>query len=204
MTFSSPQQSTNPSLLVRLRDVQDRQAWSLFVEIYGPLIFAYCRRRNLQVSDAADVAQEVFAILTKALPSFEYRPDRGRFRDWLGTITHRELIRFWKRQERSNRQQSASGQADVESAEDRQVWESHFQSEILDTAMKRIECSFEPDTWEMFHRVWIRGESAEKVACAMQMKIGSVYVAKSRVLKSLRAEIMMLSDDWPSWNALGD
>jgi hypothetical protein len=29
---------TRPSLLVRIRDTQDNQAWSQFVEIYAPLI----------------------------------------------------------------------------------------------------------------------------------------------------------------------
>ena len=32
-----------PSLLLRVRDVNDDVAWSQFVEIYAPLIFGYCR-----------------------------------------------------------------------------------------------------------------------------------------------------------------
>ena len=198
MNFRSPELTTNPSLLLRLRDVQDRQAWALFVEVYGPVIFSYCRRRNLQVSDASDVSQEVFAVLSKSLPTFEYQSERGRFRDWLGLVTHRELIRFWKRKERANRLQSGSGQTDVEAAEDPIGWDSHFHSELLQQAMKRIQCSFEPETWHIFDRVWIRGELADAVASSLNIKIGSVYVAKSRVLKSLRAEVLMLSDDWPT------
>ncbi len=76
--------TTNPSLLIRLRDVRDSQAWALFVEVYGPLIISYCQRKNLQDSDAADVSQEVLKTLCKALRGFEYQPERGRFRDWLG------------------------------------------------------------------------------------------------------------------------
>ena len=46
---------TRPSLLLRVRDVNDDAAWAQFVEIYTPLIYAYCRSRGLQDSDAADV-----------------------------------------------------------------------------------------------------------------------------------------------------
>ena len=198
MTFRSPELTTNPSLLIRLRDVQDRQAWATFAEVYGPLIFSYCRRRNLQASDASDVSQEVFSVLSKSLPTFEYQTERGRFRDWLGLITHRELIRFWKRNERVQRLLSSNGQSEVEAAQDIAGWDSHFHSELLQHAMKRIQGAFERETWEIFERIWMQGEAAESVAHSLNLKIGSVYVAKSRVLKSLRAEVLMLSDDWPT------
>ena len=198
MTFRSPELTTNPSLLIRLRDVQDRQAWATFAEVYGPLIFSYCRRRNLQASDASDVSQEVFSVLSKSLPTFEYQTERGRFRDWLGLITHRELIRFWKRNERVQRLLSSNGQSEVEAAQDIAGWDSHFHSELLQHAMKRIQGAFERETWEIFERIWMQGEAAESVARSLNLKIGSVYVAKSRVLKSLRAEVLMLSDDWPT------
>jgi RNA polymerase sigma factor (sigma-70 family) len=198
MNFRSPELTTNPSLLIRLRNVEDRLAWGVFVEVYGPVIFSYCRRRNLQASDASDVSQEVFAILSKTLPTFEYSAQRGRFRDWLGLVTHRELIRFWKRKERVHRLQSSEGQLEVETAEAPDGWDNHFHSELLLQAMKRIHDSFEPETWEIFQRIWIGGELAVKVASSLNIKIGSVYVAKSRVLKRLRAEVLMLSDDFPA------
>ena len=197
MSFRSPEQITNPSLLIRLRDVQDQQAWALFIEVYGPLIFSYCRRRNLQASDASDVSQEVFAVLSKSLPKFQYSADRGRFRDWLGLITHRELIRFWKRSERTRRGESSHGTSEVDFVEDQASWDEHFQAEVLQNAMSRIQGEFEPETWEIFEGICIKEESADSVAKAFGMNIGTVYVAKSRVLKRLRSEVLMLCEDWP-------
>jgi len=43
--MSSP--ITRPSLLLRVRDVDDNAAWTQFVEIYTPLIYGYCRSRGL-------------------------------------------------------------------------------------------------------------------------------------------------------------
>jgi RNA polymerase sigma-70 factor (ECF subfamily) len=38
------------------------EAWSEFVRLYTPLVFAHCRRHGLQEADAADVAQEVMRV----------------------------------------------------------------------------------------------------------------------------------------------
>ena len=40
---------TRPSLLLRLRDHRDDQAWGEFVDLYAPLVYAYARRHRLRV-----------------------------------------------------------------------------------------------------------------------------------------------------------
>lgn len=197
MNHESTDMTTNPSLLFRLRDIRDRQAWALFVEVYGPLIFSYCRRKRLQDSDAADVSQEVLTRLSKALTSFEYQPERGRFRDWLGKVTHRELLQFWKRQGRANSRQTEIGQEAINSVEDTKNWDEHFHSELLRLAIMRIRPDFEDETWRIFEQLWFEDKLPADVAKTFGIHMGSVYVAKSRVLKRLREEVLMLSDDLP-------
>ncbi len=197
MNHESADMTTNPSLLFRLRDIRDRQAWALFVEVYGPLIFSYCRRKRLQDSDAADVSQEVLTRLSKALTSFEYQPERGRFRDWLGKVTHRELLQFWKRQGRAISRQTEIGQEAIDSVEDTKNWDEHFHSELLRLAIMRIRRDFEDETWQIFEQLWFEDKMPADVASTFGIHMGSVYVAKSRVLKRLREEVLMLSDDLP-------
>src|SRR5205807_400842 len=91
-------QPTAASLLLRLRDVQDADAWQTFVDVYAPLIYRYCRRHRLQDADATDVTQEVLAQMTRSIRTFEYQRERGRFRDWLGTVTRNKLRRFLEKQ----------------------------------------------------------------------------------------------------------
>src|SRR5690348_13054594 len=77
--------TTPVSLLERVRLPGEQQAWGRFVEIYTPLLYYWSRRMGLQESDAADLVQEVFAILVTKLPQFVY--DRNKsFRGWLRTI----------------------------------------------------------------------------------------------------------------------
>ena len=64
---------TPPSLLLRVRDPADAAAWRTFVDIYGPLVYGYCRSARLAHEDAEDVTQEVFGRVNEAIRTFEYR-----------------------------------------------------------------------------------------------------------------------------------
>ena len=76
----SDETPTSGTLLMRLRELDDRAAWNEFVERYAPRIYGWCRHHRLQESDAADVTQEVLGKLVKVIRSFEYDPRRGSFR----------------------------------------------------------------------------------------------------------------------------
>ena len=78
--------TTSVSLLIRLRQPCDQDAWSRFVELYTPLIFYWGRRAGLTATDAGDLVQDVLVVLVRRLPTFEY--DCGKsFRGWLRTVT---------------------------------------------------------------------------------------------------------------------
>src|SRR5262245_37418845 len=74
--------ATRVTLLDRLRDPRDEQAWGEFVALYGPLLFRFARRRLPQDEDAADVTQEVL----RAVAAGKYRRPEGRFQKWLVTV----------------------------------------------------------------------------------------------------------------------
>src|SRR5438876_10704993 len=78
---------TRPSLLVRIKDLADAQAWESFVELYAPLVYAFARKRGLQEADASDLTQEVLRAVAAAAGRLEYDPSRGSFRGWLYTVT---------------------------------------------------------------------------------------------------------------------
>jgi hypothetical protein len=55
---------TRPSLLVRLRDPQDLEAWRTFLDLYAPLIYGFGRKSGLQDADAADLTQIVLQAVS--------------------------------------------------------------------------------------------------------------------------------------------
>jgi RNA polymerase sigma factor (sigma-70 family) len=197
-----PTNATRPSLLLRLRNSRDSEAWRTFVETYTPLVYAYCRRRGLQASDVADVTQEVMAQVLRSIPDFTYQPQRGRFRDWLGTITRTKLARFLSRNARAGKGEGGDARAEeltwqVEAPESDTLWTEGFHARVLEVAMKRARPDFQEVTWTIFERAWVRGQAAPEVARELGVPIESVYIAKSRVLKRLRTEVVTLAEDYP-------
>jgi RNA polymerase sigma-70 factor (ECF subfamily) len=96
--------------LVRIRNAEDQRAWEEFVEIYTPLIYAFCRQRGLQDADAADVAQEVMRAVSRAIGGFDYQPERGRFRSWLFAITRSKFNNLLeKRRKRKRKRKRETG-----------------------------------------------------------------------------------------------
>src|SRR5262245_43958832 len=146
-----PDSVTRPSLLLRLRDARDDQSWATFVDVYGPLVFGHCRRRSLQHADAEDVTQKVFAQVSLAIRRFEYDPQAGRFRDWLGTIVRNEVNRFLRKQSRDGAN-SIEALDQVEARQD-SAWNEDFHAHILQEALKRTRPHFEADTWRAFELV---------------------------------------------------
>jgi RNA polymerase sigma-70 factor (ECF subfamily) len=188
---------TRPSLLVRLRDAGDSASWQTFVDLYGPVLYRYARRRGLQDADATDVAQEVLAEVARCIRAFEYQPERGRFRDWLGTVLRRRLARFWEKHKRGGAAEPAELEGLAAPPQDAE-WTDEFNGQVLRVALERIRPHFEETTWAVFDLVWLKTQSAAAAAEALGLSIDVVYKAKSRVLKRLEAEVRLLAEDLPS------
>jgi RNA polymerase sigma-70 factor (ECF subfamily) len=193
---------TAPRLLLRLRDIQDAAAWQTFVAVYAPLIYRYCRRHGLQDADATDIGQEVLTQVARSIRTFEYQPQRGRFRDWLGTVTRNKLRRFLGKQGQAvcgrggptsdaELDETVAPEADSE-------WTARFNAHLLQVALERVRPQVEGTTWRAFELVWLDNRPAAAVAPEVGLTVASVYVAKSRVLRRLREEVILLAEDIPT------
>ncbi len=199
MGVESMAMETRPSLLLRLRDVGDVEAWQDFVRIYAPLVHRFARRQGLQDADAADLTQDIMGEIIRAIRSFEYQPSRGRFRDWLFAITRRRFFRFQGR--RARYQERSVVEGELERLEDDRLevdWNDAFHSRVLRVALQRIQPSFHPHTWRAFERMWLENRSAAETADELSLGIDAVYTAKSRVLKRLSEEVEVIAEGF-SW-----
>jgi RNA polymerase sigma-70 factor (ECF subfamily) len=183
---------TQPSLVLRLRDHSDGAAWNEFVDVYSPLIYDFCRTRELQSSDAADVTQEVLLRLSKAVRNFEYDRSKGLFRDWLARIVLNEIRRYAKK---LSQLVVSSEELDKDCGELASSWNEQFQQHIFAKALDRAKSRFNEETWAMFEMSWLKKLPAQQVAQDLGISIERIYVARSRVLKRLRYEVTILADD---------
>lgn len=199
--------ATHASLLMRLRDLHDADAWQLFVNTYAPLVYRYCRRQGLQEADTSDVTQEVLSQVSRSIATFDYQPERGRFRDWLGAVVRSKLARHYQNRAR---RQGENGAADAGALEETPAlesdpeWVDDFNAHLLQVALERIKGDFEPNNWRAFEMVWMHNRPVNEVADAVGLTPSSIYVAKFRVLKRLREEILLLADDVPHLTPLGE
>lgn len=186
--------TTRPSLLARLADPADQMGWSEFVRVYGPLVFRYARRA-LPDAEAQDVTQNVFVRVLTGLRGGGYRPDRGRFRDWLGAVVRNELRRHWQMPAGAAAvppdvldAANAAPPADPE-------WVDAFYAHLLAEALAACRGRFEADTWAAFTGVWVEDTPAAAVAARFGRPVEWVYVAKSRCLAAVEAEVQRLGED---------
>ncbi|MGB7328606.1 MAG: sigma-70 family RNA polymerase sigma factor, partial [Rubripirellula sp.] len=86
MSQTSVNRLTSPSLLFRIQQ-HDQDAWRQLTQLYGPLVFHWCKRLGLHGEDAADLFQDVFLSVSQSIGKF--KPDTsqtrslGSFRGWL-------------------------------------------------------------------------------------------------------------------------
>ncbi|MEM7456403.1 MAG: sigma-70 family RNA polymerase sigma factor [Planctomycetota bacterium] len=194
--------TTSPSLLLRIRNPEDQDAWDEFLEIYTPVVRTYCFQRRLQDADISDIVQDVMSRIVKLIRDFDYDPAKGKFRAWFGTITANRIKTFVTRKSRN---QKALGQteasAPVETYTDPDSdWVAIFSDQVYQAACSRVRPVLEDTTWECFEATWLRNVPAADVAKALGIPVHSVYVNKSRVLKRLENEVRILAEDLPFHN----
>ena len=193
----SPGSITSRTLLNRIRQSpNDKAAWSEFIDRYGPRIYRWCLRWNLQQADAEDVAQNVLLKLAQKMRDFPYDPARS-FRAWLKTVTHHAWQDFVRAQ-----RVRGSGDSVVQALLDNQAapqdledsLDEEYQRAMLDEAMNRVRQRVEERTWQAFQRLAIEQQTGTAVAQELGMEITAAYMARSRVQKMLQEEIRRLDE----------
>jgi RNA polymerase sigma-70 factor (ECF subfamily) len=192
---------TRASLLVRIRDGRDTEAWQQFVQLYAPVVYGFARRRGLQDADAADLMQEVLRSVAMSADRLDYDPKRGTFRAWLFTVTRNKLYNLLngqRKQVRGSGDSASHERLDEVAGRDGDfdvVWEKEYQTRVATLAMERVRGEFQESTWQAFLLTAVEGRGAREAGQQLSMSPGAVYVAKSRVLARLREEVQKLQDE---------
>jgi RNA polymerase sigma-70 factor (ECF subfamily) len=198
--------TTQPSLLVRLRDPRDATAWTQFVDLYAPLVYGHARRRGLQDADAADLTQIVLRAVASSIGRFDYDPQRGSFRGWLLTIVHRKLCSFLRPRHDHCQGSGDSAVRDLLESraapeEDYSTWDAEFERRVFAWAVEQVRPLVRESTWQAFWQTAVENRPGKDVAAALGLSLGAVYLARSRVMARLRAVVQQAQESdtsgWP-------
>jgi RNA polymerase sigma-70 factor (ECF subfamily) len=88
--------SISSTLLDQIR-ARRPEAWQRLVDLYGPVVYHWCRLLGVGRGDAADVVQEVFAAVAAGAGRFRRETPEHSFGAWLRTITRSKVCDHFRR-----------------------------------------------------------------------------------------------------------
>ncbi len=186
--------STSSDLVSRLR-AHDDAAWERLAELYGPLVFYWCRRSNLRGEDAADIFQNVFAAVATGIDGYQQR-EGSNFRGWLWTIARNKINDHFRRIGQQGEaaggtaaQQQLAAAPDYQPSEAEDAADRRELSALLHRGLETVRAEFEERTWNAFWRAAVEDDSTADIAADMGITANAVRQAKSRVLRRLRDEL---------------
>lgn len=192
MNASGNWPSTHMTLIGRIADADDTEAWNEFWVTYSPLILRFCQRRQLQFEDAQDVCQNAIQSMRGSLATYD--PNKGRFRYWFSQVIRREIIKHRKKQQKAGC--GVGGDACFEEnldAEDLD-WNEEFNKLIVNNALARIKAEFDDQEWMVMEQVVLRGRKPRDVVSEIGCDAPSISRMKYRLIKRLKEVVQFLAD----------
>ncbi len=181
---------TPASLLYRLRTPDETAAWNRFVELYTPLLMHWAKQLGCQESDRADLIQDVFVILWRKMPEFQYDADRS-FHAWLKTI-FLNRYRTLARKLVPLTMESGSNLCDTEAGV--LLDETEDMQFLMRRALQLVESEFSELQRHVFRAYVLEQHEPGAVAAQMNISVGTVYAIKSKILSRLRQEMRQILD----------
>jgi len=196
---------TRQSLLFRLRDWDDQEAWKRFYDTYRRLIYSTAIQAGLNPSDAEDVVQETVASVCQRMKEFKYDPAASSFKTWLHTLTRRRIAdQFRKQGRRVVTVELRPGEdtltepiqkiADPASLEPDARWEADWEKNVLAAAIERVKGLVSPTQFQIYDYHVLQGNTVAQTANALGVSGAQVYLAKLRVGKVHKQQVAQLRE----------
>lgn len=196
---------TRESLIVQIKDPSNRDAWGKFVDLYRPVIHRIALARGLQDADAQDLTQHVLMAVAASIGRWEKSTESTRFRHWLRRVTRNAILNAISRRPPDQATGTSSYQNIVAEIPERtdhslddeteSLIELEYRRELYLRAAAFVRTDVDPITWQAFERTVIGGISNAQAAQELSKSIGTIYAARSRVMKRLRTAIAEIEEN---------
>ena len=182
--------TTNQSLLRRVKNPRDSTAWREFVGLYRPILVSYGRAWGLKHADAEDVAQSCLETLVRRMPRFEYCREKGRFSNWLRGLANNLVKKHLSKRRMPRASTSVLGAAVKADNERLELWERIWFRDHLRYCLAAVRKEFAASTFKAFERSVLDEWPVKKVCDKLHLNRNQVYLARSRVLRRLRERMI--------------
>jgi len=201
---------TRSSLLNRLKAGDDPASWREFYDLYGPLVRGFAMKAGLREDEAEEVVQEVAISVTRYLPGFVYDPSVCSFKTWLLNLSAWRIKNQIRQRQRhpstSDAPAAPAAMADDQTSQGPSVnqipdpdlpdfgaeWDREYDRHLFEKALERVRKKLDPKIYQIFDLYVLKEQPALEVARTLGVNIARVYLAKHRVQRLLRKEVLLL------------
>ena len=188
---------TRWTLVERLKDTGDQDAWREFRDLYSRWILQVVLRAGLREHEAEEVAQETFISVSRHIQKFEANPGRGSFKAWLFQMVRWRIAdQFRKRLPVSAGRRpepdptvttpTVERVADPRDADLETLCDAEWHDQLLQKALRQLPFEVKASHYQIFHLLTVEGKSAAEVARMVGRNRTHVYLVKHRVGRILK------------------
>jgi RNA polymerase sigma factor (sigma-70 family) len=190
--------NTRQTLIAKIRDQHDDKSWAEFVSLYERYIFVVINKSGIGFDECEDLLQKVLIALWQKLPSFEYVPNKCKFRSWMNTIIHNVVVSYFRKSKRhQNDKQRDSLRRITENPKEHEIPEIYVTAEkewknhVANLAWENIQGEIKGKAIDVFIS-FSKGKDIDEICQELDIKKNSAYVFKNRVQELLYKEIRHL------------
>lgn len=198
---------TRTSLLARLKDWNDQASWREFYDTYWRLIQNFVLKQGVAEDEAKDIVQETLISVAKAIREFQYHPEKCSFKSWLLSVTRNRVMDHFRRHPRDRgiqrratpairtRTDTVARVPDPRSLAPEAVWEEEWKNNVVELALEKLKAQVSTKHFQIFYLHVIKQQSTTKVAKALGVSIGQVYLVKHRLKGAFEKTVRKLERD---------
>ncbi len=194
--------ATRRSLITRLKNWDDQEAWRDFFQTYWKLIYGVALKSGLTETESEDVVQETVMTVVRTMDRYRYEPERCRFKTWLMRITQMRIVDQFRKRGPEFVRMARSGLDTRTPAEAKiadptppfveTLWDEEWQKNLVDAAMERVKKRVKPEHYQVFYLGVIKELGAAQVARTLGISAARVYLVKHRVAAEVKKEMQRL------------
>lgn len=185
--------STDYSLLESLGDLSNRDAWTKFLGIYGPMIRNRCLSFGLDAHTVEDLEGEIRFKLLEVFTDSKKR-FQSTFRGYLEAVIRNAVMDYFRQKysekilkEVASQRYRELRQQELRLLEVADEFELLIVNRLilLDRAMAQVRSEVTKIQWEMFHAFVFQGKSASEVAKSLNRTFSSVYKNRELLMQKV-------------------
>jgi RNA polymerase sigma factor (sigma-70 family) len=190
-----PDDSTRVSLLLRLRDPSAEDAWREFDTIYRPMLTRIAMARGLGTADVEDVVQHCMVAVAQHIKTFDYDPQKGRFKGWLCTLVNNRIRNLHRDRRETEADSDVFRIPQQRESAPEEIFERIWMEEHLRYALRDIAREIKPEALRAFERLVLENASVEQVCGDMKLTANQLYKIKWRVMQKLQERMRDLTGE---------